>query len=202
MPDVEQVPGGNNDGSGGAGGQPNDNPDSGKPSTVSREAYEKAITEAKKAKEKLQAIEAESKKRQEDEAKAKEDYKKLYESAAAERDEVKKQKSDLETGLIDGKKLQAFLGKLPGKVAKEYWSLIDLDKIVIDPDSREIDERSLAKAVKEFETIHARLIDKPATGRLPNDAPGGNRSSGFEAELAAANNQKELDAVMKKYKKV
>lgn len=197
----DQGGGAANDGSGGTGDNQDQN--QGKPSTVSRDAYEKAVTEAKKAKEKLQTLEADAKKRQDDEAKAKEDYKKLYESAKAEADEVKKQKSELETGLNEGKKLQAFLGKLPGKVSKEYWGMIDLDKVGMDPETREIDESSLAKAVKEFEAKHARLIDKPNSGKLPNEAPaGGKQSHGFEAELKAAKNQKELDAVMKKYDKV
>ena len=161
---VNDVPGGNDE-----------NPENKteKPSTVTREAYERAITEAKKAREKLAQIEAEAKKRQEEELQAQQKYKELYETEKANAETWKGKYTELDTDLSRMRKLNAFMGKLNGTVEREYWDKIDLEKISLDSDTGTIDEASVVRAVKEFETKHSRLIDRPTTTKLPNDAPKG-----------------------------
>src|SRR3712207_2115309 len=113
------IPGGEN------GNEGQDNQKNEKPSTVSRDAYEKAISDAKKAKERLSALEADAKKRGEEELKAKEDWKKLAELRAAEAEEWKGKFNGLNTSVAETRKLNAVLSKLPGKVASDYWNLLD-----------------------------------------------------------------------------
>jgi small-conductance mechanosensitive channel len=182
-------------------GQDNQNKE--KPSTVTRDAYEKAVSEAKKAKERLAQLESDAKKRTEEELKAKEDYKKLWESTKAEADDWKTKYSGLNSSVQESRKLNAVLGKLPGKVASEYWGLVELDKIAADPETGRVDDASVARYVKEFEQKHARLIDKPQGGKLPGDAAkGAGKELGFEAELRATKTQRELEAVMRKHGKM
>lgn len=195
-----KAPGGSNEGSGGTNEQETQTTESEKPSTVSRDAYEKAVTEAKKAKERAQALEAEAKKREEAELEKNQEFKKLAESYKKESDEWKGKFEGLNTNILESRKLHALQGKLSGKLPQEYWSLVDLEQIVHDPDTGKVDEASVARYAKEFEKKHSRLIDKQSAGRLPHEAAGGaSKDIGFEAEIKAAKTQKEYEAVMRRH---
>lgn len=168
--DLKNGTGGSDAASGGSGDNKDTDTVGQKPSTVTREAYENVLTEKKKLKERLDALDADSKKRQESELVEKQEFKKLHEASKAEAEEWKNKFSTLDKDVKEGRKLNAFLQKVPGKVSSEYWSLIDLEKVAMDPETGVVDESSLVKAVKAFEEKHSRLIDKPNSAKLPNDA--------------------------------
>jgi hypothetical protein len=171
-------------GSGGAnanpGGEGEKNPaNTEKSATVARDAYERVLSEKKKLQEQHDALKAESKKLTEAKLTEDQQWKALAEARAEELkakdgeiQEWKGKYTGLDRDVTETRKLQSVLGKLPGKVDSAYWDLIPLDKVAVDPETGKVDEASLAKVVKEFETKHARLIDKPGS-KLPNEAARG-----------------------------
>ena len=89
----------------------------------------------------------------------------MVESANSERSQVKR---DLE----DTWKLQAFYQKLNGTVKRnEYLSFVDLDSIVIDPETRQVDETSVENVVGKFMESHGDLVHVKKAASLPSDAP-------------------------------
>jgi hypothetical protein len=165
-------PGGTDDSSGGAGENKSNNSTESK-DQVSYETYQKVLKEAKTAKDRLATLEAEAKKREEADLAAKQEFKTLYESAKAEADDLKAKYETLDSGVNNTIKRHAFMKKIGGEISEDYWGLIDLSKIAMDPESRKVDDASVARYVKEFEAKHSRLIERPGTGKLPNEAPRG-----------------------------
>lgn len=197
-----KAPGGSTESSGGTNESESQTTESEKPSTVARDAYEKVLTEAKEAKKRLQAFEADAKKREEAELEKNQEFKKLADSYKKEADEWKGKFDGLNTNILESRKISAIQSKLGGKLSSEYWGLLDLEQVAHDPETGKVDEASVARYAKEFEKKHSRLIDKPSNARLPNEAAGGaSKDLGYEAEIKAAKNQKEFDAVLKKYGK-
>ena len=107
------------------------------------------------------------------------DYKKLLELREKEIQDFKAKVDTLSQerdGAIkenrDTWKLQAFYQELPGKIKKtEYLNFIDLDSIVFDPETREIDPASLKSTVSSFMENYSDLVDTKQFKSLPSDAP-------------------------------
>ncbi len=195
----DQNPGGNSD------DQNKDDSSSQTPAkgTVAYETYKKAVDEAKAAKAKV--AEFEKSKREAEESKLKQDgeYKKLLEQREQELKETQEKLSGTEKKISESRKLNAFLGAVPGDVPKQYWGLIDLDGIAVDPETGMPDPASVKKAAAEFEKSHPEVVKKPNKGKLPTDAANGSGApTGFSAEIKAAKTQKELDLVLAKYGKI
>lgn len=166
------------------GGEPENKPDNKNESkdTVSYETHQKLLKEKKALADRVAAIEAETKTREETELAEKQEFKKLYESAKTEADDWKGKYSSLNEGVNDTVKRHAFMKKISGEISEDYWGLIDLSQIAMDPETRKIDDASVARYVKEFEKKHSKLIDRPTKGKLPNDAPMGGSTSLSYAE--------------------
>jgi hypothetical protein len=144
-----------------------------KPQSVAYESYQKALDEAKAAKKKV--AEFERAKREADESKLKQDgeWKKLLEQREIELKETREKLSAKDKMIEDNRKMAAFLDSVTGEVPKQYWSLIDLDQIAVDPETGRPDEASVKKVASVFEKQFAEVIKKPSTSKLPNDAPQG-----------------------------
>lgn len=87
----------------------------------------------------------------------------------------RKEKESLTSVLIQAQKLQAVKEKLPGKLENpDYMSFIDIDKVILNPETGEIDESSVESVVQSFVKTHPKLL-KADTKFLPNgnaSAPG------------------------------
>jgi len=169
MPE-DKIPGGENSDAGGA-----DQKD-----VVKYETYSKVVGEAKRAKEKASELEAEltklraaDKDRQDAELKQKEDYKTLLANREAELAKEKAEKDQLLSEQRDARKLAAFLDSVDGRIDKKWWVHIDTSEVVINPDTNEIDQMSVTKAVEKFKAEYSEIIKKPGQSKMPNDAPGG-----------------------------
>lgn len=138
--------------------------------TVSYETYSKVLGEKKKVAEKLEALEAQLKQKVETELKEKEDYKKLLELREKELNESKSKLGEFETTFTNSQKMQAFLKHIPGELEQDYWQLIDLDKITINPDTKKPDEASVMAYAKEFSDKFKKVIQSPVNQKLPNNA--------------------------------
>jgi len=145
--------------------------------SVAYETYRKVLGEKKKrdeelaaAKQRLEELERLQKEQEETKLKEKEDFKTLLQLREQELNESKQKLQTLETDINDGKKLNAFLKAINGTVDNHYLSLVDLDKIVIDPNTNMPDENSVMAFAKEFEQTYSKIIDRPSGQKLPNNA--------------------------------
>jgi hypothetical protein len=77
----------------------------------------------------------------------------------------------LEVQTTNARKLESFLGTLDGKVDRKYWGHINLDSIVIDPDSGQVDEMSVTKEIERFKKEFPEVIRKPSGPGVPNQSP-------------------------------
>ncbi|MGV8130653.1 MAG: hypothetical protein ACP5N7_00960 [Candidatus Pacearchaeota archaeon] len=151
---------------------------------VSYETYSKLLSQRKKDQERLAALEKEraeieEKRKLDEESKLNEkgEYKKLIEIREQKINELSSKISEyennyktLEEQLINRKKLEMFISKLPARLTdSEYLKLVDFDEIAIDPETKEVDKDSLTKVVNLFVTKHARLLEKKQTN-MPNEA--------------------------------
>lgn len=94
--------------------------------------------------------------------------------------ELKEKESYYKKNLDDMVKLNAFTNALGGKLKKQdYYSFVDTDKIVINPDTGTIDSDSLAEYANEFSNNFKELIEFNSA-KLPNDAPKGSKPLSYE----------------------
>lgn len=144
-----------------------------KKETVAYETHLKLLDEKKKLKERLDSLEAAAKKREEDDLKAKEDFKKIAELKEQEANEFKQKLELVEARERNAIKLDAFLKTLDGKVDQKFWGHVDLDAILVNPDTGELDKMSVAKVVEKFRKEYPEIIQRPGQNQLPNAAAAG-----------------------------
>jgi predicted RNase H-like nuclease (RuvC/YqgF family) len=148
-----------------------------KKDVVAYETYQKLLAQRKsdQAKlaeynerlEKLSEYEKRIEQQEEEKAKAEGNWKALIESreAKAKEFETKYQEamtkvSSFEQSLNDAKKIRAFEDAIGGKlIDRDYYNLIDLDSIALDPESGEIDKDSLKKTSESFVKKHKILVN-------------------------------------------
>lgn len=139
---------------------------------VAYDTHRKLLTEKKKLQERLREFESEDQKRREDELLKQQNYKALLENRDEELNKTRGKLQELESQFNNSRKLDSFLNSLGGNVEAKYWSLIDLDKIIFDPETNIIDDMSVTKLVEDFRKEHSRLIDtKDNSPKLPTSAP-------------------------------
>jgi len=138
---------------------------------VAYETYRRVLSEKKKMQERLEQLEKLAREREEAELKEKEkwqEYAKLKEKEALEIKQKYDEEIKAKTDMI---KMSSFLDAIDGVVPREYWSLIDLEKIVVDPATNMPDPLSVQQAAKEFQTKYYKVIEKKPVAKTPNDAP-------------------------------
>lgn len=175
---------------------------------VSYDTHRKLLSEKKKAGDRIADLEKRladiDAKAKEDEEKAlqdKEEWKKLHDLKVKELIDAQGKLKSWETRETESRKLSAFLDHLPGAISKDYWGLIPTEKIVINPDTGEIDQTSVTELVADFAKKHTRLIDKPGSGTdgLPKNSPkGGDANVSYDQwkNMSAADMRKNMRAVM------
>ena len=195
MVDGKPDPGGKDPGSSGGdpgGGNPPSKDNPGKPEGdwVKHETYSRTLGEAKKAKDelrdaqsKLAEYEKRDKKKEEDELKKKGELQKIIDNKEEEIAKLNDKISGYEMTFNNGKKLSAFFDALGGaRVSDKYLGLVDTDRIVMNPETGEIDKTSAAKYAEEFKKEHPKLLETPGKGPgLPSDAPQGDDGLTVEA---------------------
>ena len=150
---------------------------------VDRETYLKTLSQEKNAKARLKEAEAriaeyEAQQKKVEEAKLKEngEYQKLLSQRDKEIEEERKQRQELEKSMLDSLKLGKVIDHIGGRVKRsEYLNFIDTDRIVYNPETREIDDETAKSVAEDFVKTHAELIDFKV-GKLPSDSPRGAES--------------------------
>lgn len=166
----------------------------GKNDVVAYESYQKVLNEKKNVQAKMSEIEKQynemlAAQKAQEEAKLNEqgEYQKLVElkdqkikELESKMNEAFQEKSMVKKDLEDTWKLQAFYQKLNGNVKRnEYLSFVDLDSIVIDPETRQVDETSVENVVSKFMENHGDLVQVRKPASLPSDAPKGRAPKSF-----------------------
>jgi len=180
-----------------------ENPDNiAKPDVVKYETHEKLLREKKKRdeenselKKRLEAFEKENKDKEEKELLEKENFKKLLEIREKEKKDLEEKYSGLQTSLQNGSKLRSFFDNVPGKIDEQYWDLIDVSKIAINPETGAPDEASAKAYAEEFQKKYALVIRTGSSAKMPNDAPNSVTKLTYEEWLKLP--PKEMAAKMK-----
>lgn len=146
--------------------------------SVAYDTYRKVLSEKKKRDEqlrelteKLSEFQSKEKQRTEEELRKKEDYKKMLELREGELNEYKSKYEGLITQQRSVTKLTSFLDNLDGKVAKKYWDKIDLDQIVYDDETGEVDQMSVKKAIESFKAEYPEIIVKSSGPAVLHTSP-------------------------------
>lgn len=140
-----------------------------KNATAENENLKKIIEELKQAN---QSKEAEEATRKNDFQKLLEMEKKRAEELAAKHKEIEDKYLQQQNEIIQTRKLKSVLSSLDGKIDEQYFGLIDLDRVQVDPDTGEVDKVSVQNFVKDFEKSYSLIIKKGQKNpAMPNAAP-------------------------------
>lgn len=166
------VPGGNNPSPSGDPADPKQ--------TVAYETHAKLLSEKKKLAEKHTALEAEleelrskERDRENQELEKNKNYEQLLKNREEELKKSQERLSHYETERLQARKLDAFFKTLGGTLEDKFWSLVDLDKIALDPTTKQVDEMSVAKYVEDYRKTFPETIRKAGGPSMPSDAPKG-----------------------------
>jgi len=164
---------------------PNVNPggnDDPKPKTVSYETHAKLLDEKKKASARLAELEAAEEARKLKALEEKGEYQKIIEQKEKELADKNSKLHELTQRETDRLKLSSLLKALPGTVDPKFYKFIDqIDDIVVNPETGEVDEVSVNRAAEKFRKQYPEWIQTKKSG-LPNDAPGGGANRISRAE--------------------
>lgn len=147
--------------------------------SVQYETYRKVLSEKKRQAElntqlqaKLSELENAEKERQETQLKEQNQWQELAKLKEQEAEQARQEAMALRSQQQDARKLDAVLNALPGQVPRDYWGLIDLEKVIVNPDTGDIEATSVKSLADEFIQRHKRVIDFPGSGaRIDPQAP-------------------------------
>jgi len=138
---------------------------------VSYDTYRRVLSEAKKLKEKLSALEEEKAKTHENKLREQNEWKALAEAKSAEAEKLKSLYTETQEQIVNGLKYQEFEKHLGGKLkSQDYATFVPFEKIVINPETRRVDEESVKSVVAEFVKTHPVLVEFNSGARMPNEA--------------------------------
>lgn len=138
---------------------------------VAYETYKRVLSEAKKLKEQLKTLEEEKTRTHESKLKEQNEWKTLAESYKGQLDQTKAVLVEQEQSIVNGMKYQEFEKHLGGRLKnKDYATFIDFDKIVMNPETKRIDDESVKGVISEFVKNHSHLVEFTGGARVPNEA--------------------------------
>lgn len=159
---------------------PADSPadDSGK-TELSLEKHKQLLDEKKKIQAEKARIEKElneykAKEREKEEADAKKrgDFESILKSRDEELEKIKSELSGYKERISYSQKMTAVLDAIGTKIEDKWLSLIDADKVIINPATNEIDQASVTKLVENLRKDWPEMLKKQS-GNLPDKAPQG-----------------------------
>jgi len=158
---------------------------------VKYETYSRVLSEAKKLKEKVKEYEAHLQQSQEQKLKEQNEWKALAEQYKSKLDQESAIRQEQERSIINGLKFHEFEKHLGGRLKnKDYATFVDFEKIILNPETKQVDPDSVKAVAAEFVKHHPSLVEFPTQGKLPNQAAGGYAPS---SKSAADMDSKELE---------
>lgn len=175
QPPVGAPPVAGGEGGGSGGGGPNDPPVDPKPGdTVSYASYARLLDEKKAATAERDRLKAEATERERADAEKSGDWQKLVqlereknEALARERDELKGKVSTIETQHTQVRKLAAIVKASGGSVDSKWHDLLAdkfMPDVVVNPETGEIDQASVTKAVDKLRAQYPEVIQRRVPG--------------------------------------
>lgn len=141
---------------------------------VKYETYSRVLAEAKKLKEKVKAYEDTLQQTQEAKLKEQNEWKALAEQYKAKLDQTSSVLQEQERSIINGLKYHEFEKHLGGKLKnKDYATFVDFEKIILNPETKQVDPDSVKAVAAEFVKQHPSLVEFGSQGKLPNQAAAG-----------------------------
>lgn len=141
--------------------------------TVSYETHERLLREKKKLQEEAELLRNEKKLREDEEAKKRGDFEALLKSREEELSIAKSKLTSLQDRIMDAQKLTAVLNTAGSPIDSKWHGLIDTNKIVVHPDTGEVDQMSVTRVVEDLRKSWPEMF-KVKGQTLPADAPLGN----------------------------
>jgi len=157
---------------------------------VSIETHRKLLREKKRAAERARELEAKvseyeaaEKERHEKSLQEQNKYQELLALREKELAEEREKTAETERRRLQARKVKAVLDKLPGSLPDAYLIHINADKVLVNPDTGEIDDSSVHHVCKEFLEHHHVLLGKPvSTAQVDPSAPVANSAGKLSAE--------------------
>lgn len=151
-----------------------DIPPSDKP--VSYETHRKLLKERKEFEEELTRLRTEKADKEKKDLEDRGEFQKIAQNEKQRADEAAAKLAEYEQRFEQAKKLKAFLGALGSEVDEKFFGFLPVEQIAIDPETREINMTSVAKAAETFKTQYPELLRSKTGVKLPSAAPQGNSS--------------------------
>lgn len=138
---------------------------------VKYETYSKVLSEAKKLKEKVKEYETVLQQSQEQKLKEQNEWKALAEQYKNKLDQTSHVLQEQEKSIVNGLKYHEFEKHLGGKLKdKDYATFVEFDRIILNPETKQVDEDSVKAVAADFVKKHASLVEFQGSGKLPNQA--------------------------------
>lgn len=138
---------------------------------VKYETYNRVLSEAKKLKDKVKEYETVLQQSQEQKLKEQNEWKALAEQYKSKLDQTSNALQEQERSIVNGLKYHEFEKHLGGKLKnKDYATFIDFEKIILNPETKQVDEDSVKAVASDFVKQHSSLVEFQASGKLPNQA--------------------------------
>lgn len=138
---------------------------------VAYDTYRRVLNEAKKLKEQVKLYEEEKAKSHENKLKEQNEWKALAETYQQQLHEKSRILQEQEQSIVNGMKYQEFEKHLGGRLKnKDYATFIEFDKIVMNPETKRIDEESVKGVVSNFVKQHSHLVEFAGGAKMPNEA--------------------------------
>ncbi|MCS6281446.1 MAG: hypothetical protein HUM72_12510 [Dolichospermum sp.] len=151
--------------------EPSGQPETNSSDKVAYDTYRRVLAEAKKLKDQVKLYEEEKVKGHEQKLKEQNEWKALAEAKSAQAEQLEKAFKEQQEQIVNGMKFQEFEKHLGGKLKnRDYATFIDFDKIVINPDTKQIDQDSAKSVVSQFVKEHSSLVEFSGGIRMPNEA--------------------------------
>ena len=139
--------------------------------TVKYSTYKRVVSSEKNWKAKAEELQARIESEQNAALAEQGKYKELYENAQEANNTLQNQIAQQQKDREDFMKLRAMVGAIDGKVDSKYYGLMPIDKVLVDPETGELDQMSVTKAVETFRQEHGILIQGTKPAQMPAQAP-------------------------------
>jgi hypothetical protein len=141
-------------------------------STITYETHRKLLDEKKKVQAQLDTLLREKTDRDEADARKRGDFEALLKAREEELSKERSARQELSDRITHGRKLNAVIDALGGNVDQKWLRLIDTDDVVVNPETGEVDQMTVARAAESLKKQWPEMLRK--TAALPNAAPAGN----------------------------
>lgn len=138
---------------------------------VALETHRKLLDEKKKIQLRLEEFELAKKAKDEDDAKKRGDFEAILKAREEELQKERERRTHLEASLIRAEKIEAVVDALGGSIDQKWIKLIDVSKVVINPETGEVDKMTVANVAESLKREWPEMLK--VVSKLPPEAPQG-----------------------------